>query len=218
MKNKKIIIAILLIVLIAGIAMTIVKGMEFDLEYSNTKQIDIYIGKQFEINDVKQITNEVLGKQPIQIRKIELYEDSICITAKDISEEQKNEIINKVNEKYGTEVKAEDTQIITLAHIRGREIAKQYIMPITIASVIVLIYLAIRYHKLGSFKVILKTIGIMVLAQLELLSIIAITRLPIGRITIPLAIIIYVLTLLGITTTFEKQLQKVKEENKEENK
>ena len=58
----------------------------------------------------------------------------------------------------------------------------------------------------------------MILAQLELLSIIAITRLPIGRITIPLAIVVYVLTLLGITTTFEKQLQKIEEKNKEENK
>ena len=113
MKNKKLIIAILLIVLITGIVMTIVKGMEFDLMYSNSKQIDLHLGKQFEVSDIKQITNEVLGNQPVRIRKIELYEDAICITARDISEEQRDEIINKVNEKYGTEIKAEDNYINT---------------------------------------------------------------------------------------------------------
>ena len=67
--------------------------------------------------------------------------------------------------------------------------------------------MAIRYYKLNSLKVVLKTIGICILAQLVLLSIIAITRIPIGRLTIPLILIVYMLTLIGLTTKFEKRLE-----------
>ena len=93
---------------------------------------------------------------------------------------------------------------------------KQYIIPFIISSAIIAVYLIIRYRKLGIIKVLLKTVGIVVLAQLELLSIMAITRIPIGRITIPLIITVYMLTLLGITTRFENTLQEIKE--KEEKK
>ena len=35
------------------------------------------------------------------IQKVEVFEDTVSITAKEISEEQKQNIITKVNEKYG---------------------------------------------------------------------------------------------------------------------
>ena len=48
---------------------------------------------------------------------------------------------------------------------------------------------------------------------------IAITRIPIGRLTIPMVILVYLLTLFGITTKFEKDLSKKKlEENKDKSK
>ncbi len=215
-QNKKIIIAILLIVLIAGIVMVCVKGFSFDLMYANAKRIELNIGKQFEENDVKQITDEVLGKGKAQIRKVELYADSISITTPEITDEQKQEIVNKVNEKYETELNAEEVYVINIAHFRGRDIAKQYVLPFTISSAIILVYILIRYRKLGVLKTLLKTVGIMILAQLELLSVIAITRVPIGRITVSLVLIVYMLTLLGITTIFEKELQQIKEKEQKE--
>ncbi|MEI3394135.1 MAG: hypothetical protein V8R82_00115 [Clostridia bacterium] len=39
------------------------------------------------------------------IQKVEVFEDSVSITAKDITDEQKQSIIDKVNEKYETELK-----------------------------------------------------------------------------------------------------------------
>ena len=74
-----------------------------------------------------------------------------------------------------------------------------------IATIIILVYMAIRYYKLGILKTIAETIGILILAQALLLSIMAITRIPVGRVTIPLVIAIYILTLLGITSYFEKK-------------
>ena len=78
---------------------------------------------------------------------------------------------------------------------------------------------ALNDLKLSIAKVIAKSIGIMALAQILLFSVIAITRIPIGRLTIPMVILVYLLTLFGITTKFEKDLSKKKlEENKNKSK
>ena len=214
MKQNKIIIAILALVLVAGIIFTITKGLNFDTMYSNASEINLQISKEFEVNDVKQITDEIFGKNKVSIRKIELYGDAISITTKELTDEQKQKLVDKVNEKYETELKVEDVKVLNMPHIRVRDMIKQYIMPIAIVAIISLIYLSIRYYKLGFMKVLLKTIGIILLAQAEVFSIIAITRIPVGRTTGAIVLVVYLLTLLGTTINFEKQL---KEKNVEEN-
>ncbi len=208
MKNlttkNKILIIILILVIIAGIIVTANIGLNFDLRYEKTQKIELNLEKEFEISDIKSITDEILQNQKVIIQKVELYKDTVCIIAKEITEEQRNSIVEKVNEKYGTELLAESTEILTIPHTRGRDIIKPYIAPFIIATVIIIIYMAIKYYKLNPLKVILKTIVICILTQLVLLSIIAITRIPIGRLTIPLVLIVYMLTLIGITTKFEK--------------
>ena len=209
---QKILLLLSIIIVIAGAIVTVTIGLNFDLRYENAKKVELNLQSEFNIADVKTITDEVLPGQDVLIQKVELYEDTVSIIAKEITEEQRNNIVEKVNEKYGTELVAEDTEIFSIPHTRGRDIIKPYITPFVIATVIIIIYMAIRYYKLNSIKVILKTIGISILTQLVLLSIMAIARIPIGRITIPLVIIVYMLTLIGITTRFEKNLDQIKEE------
>ena len=56
----------------------------------------------------------------------------------------------------------------------------------------------------------------LVITQVTLLSVMAITRIPIGRITIPLVLLVYVITLLGLTNSFEKKLSDKKEKEEKE--
>lgn len=216
MKNlttkNKILIIILILIIIAGILVTANIGLNFDLKYEKSQKIELNLEQEFEISDIKNITDEILQNQEVIIQKVELYKDTVCIISNEISEEQRNNLVEKINEKYGTELVAEDIEILTIPHTRGRDIIKPYITPFIIATAIIIIYMAIRYYKLNSLKVVLKTIGICILAQLVLLSIIAITRIPIGRLTIPLILIVYMLTLIGLTIKFEKRLSQLKEE------
>ena len=134
-KNKKtIIIALLILIVIAGVIVTLTVGLNFDLRYQDTKKIELYIGKTFEYNDIKNIVNEVMPGQDNIIQNVEVFEDSVSIIAKDITDEQKTNIINKVNEKYGTEISADSTEITKIPNTRGRDIVKPYIMPFTIAD------------------------------------------------------------------------------------
>lgn len=213
-KNKeKILIVLVCIILIAGIAMVIIKGFNFELKYQDTQKIEIYLNKEFNIADIKNITNEILKDKPVMIQKVEVYEDMLSITSNEITEEQKENIITKINEKYGTEVKKEEVQIQNVPHTRGRDIIKPYIVPFVLVTVIILVYIAIRYSKLGKIQMVFKTAMMLITAELLLASVIAVTRIPIGKTTIPLALVVYLLTLVAITNRLEKELNEIKKED-----
>lgn len=211
-KKTKILAVIVAIIIIVGIAVTLTIGLNFDLRYQENQILQLYLEKDFEISDIKQITDETLQNQKVIIKKVEIYKDTVSIIAKEITEEQKANIIDKINEKYETELSADSIEITTIPHTRGRDIIKQYMVPFIVVTIIILIYMAIRYYKLGTIKTIIKTALCLVIAQAVLLSIMAITRIPVGRVTIPLVLVIYVLTLLGLTNHLEKKLNEKKKE------
>lgn len=214
-KSTKILVALIAIILVLGAVIIFTKGLAFELKYQDTKKVEMNLGKEFEEKDIKEITNEVFGNQPVIIQAIEVYKDAVSITTTDITEEQKNELVTKINEKYETELSADDITIEEISHIRGRDIIKPYIIPFAIVTIIILVYLVIRYYKLNSFEVLTQSIGIIVLAQLVLLGIMAITRMPIGKFTIPAVLLVYMLSTYICTAKFDKSLEnKVVEENK----
>lgn len=215
-KSKiKLVAIISILIVIVGIIMIVVKGFNFDLKYQDSKRIILSIGQTFEIRDIKEITDEVFGNQPVMIQKVEVFEDAVSITSRDITDEQKADLINKINEKYGTDTQQEDIELSTIAHTRGRDIIKPYIVPFIIATVIIAVYMMMRYYRLNSIKVLAKTIGIVIYTQVMLFSIIAITRIPIGRLTIPMVLTVYILTLFACASGFENKLKAKKlEENK----
>lgn len=214
-KKTKIVISLIAIIIIAGIIVTLTMGLNFALRYQEAKNIQLYLGKNFEVSDIKQITEEVLPNQAVMIRKVEVYEDTVNILAKDITDEQKINIINKINEKYETELSADSIEITTIPHTRGRDIIKPYVWPFVIVTAIILVYIAARYYKLGAVKTMVKTAILLVVAQAVLLSVIAIARIPIGRLTIPMVLAVYMLSLIGITANLERKLNENKKEEEQ---
>ena len=208
-KETKILVVMIAIILVLGTIMIFTKGLAFELKYQDSKKIEVNLGKEYEEKDIKEITTEIFEKQPVNIQAIEVYKDAVSITTTEITEEQKSELVTKLNEKYGTEIKAEDISIEEISHIRGRDIIKPYLIPFTIITIIILAYLVIRYNKLNIFEVLIQSIGIIVLAQLVLLGIMAITRMPIGKFTIPTVLLVYMLSTYICTTKFDEDLEKI---------
>lgn len=128
----------------------------------------------------------------------------VTIKANTISAEQKDNIINKLKEKYEFEQTAEETTIDTVPETRIRDIFKKYIITIVISEIAVLIYMIIRYYKKGILKVIARTAGIPLVGEMLLLSVIAITRIPVGRITLLLVIAMYIMTTIFAIKENEK--------------
>ena len=204
-KNTIILTVLIAIILIVGAIVIATKGLAFELKYQDSQKVELNIGKEFKTEDVKQITNEIFDNQPVKIQAIEVYKDAISITTTEISEEQKTNLVNKINEKYETELKSKDIKIESIPHTRGRDIIKPYITPFIIITIIILVYLMIRYYKLNSLKVLIESIGIIALSQMVLLGIIAITRMPIGEFTIPMVLLVYMISTYICTAKFENK-------------
>ncbi len=213
MKNKKKLIMILVVLIaVIGILITATVGLNVDLKYQASQKIELYIEKEFEISDIQSIVNEVMPNTKTIIQKVEVFEDTVSITAKEISEEQKQNIITKVNEKYGINIEQEKIEITNIAREKLRDVIKPYVVPLAVITGIVLVYLSIRYASLGVAKTLINTILVLAITGLMFLSVMAIVRIPICEYTMPAGMALYILTLLVITNAFEKQLQLKKQE------
>lgn len=206
--STKILVALIAIILVVGSIMIFVKGFAFELRYQDCQKVEINLGKEFKQADVRKITSEVFGNKPVRIQAIEVYKDAISITTTEITEEQKQNLVTKLNEKYETEINVEEVEVEDVAHTRGRDILKPYIVPFIVVTFIILVYLMVRYKKIGSLNVLAKSVGIIGLSQIVLFCIMAITRMPIGRFTTPTALIVYALSTYICTTKFEQDLYK----------
>lgn len=222
---KKLILWMLIaIIIISGIIMVAIKGFNVELRYTAHKTVELTIGKEVDAEKIQEKADEVFGEGEAIVQIVEVYKDTVQITAKEISEEQKNDLVAKVNELYpqevaeGEEVKqlldASKVKIKSRENARLRDFLKPYLMPLTLVTVIILVYYAILYRKLGIIKVLLKAGLTILLSQAVLLSLLALTRTPMGRITTPLMLLVYVIALINVSGSLIKA-QKIQKVNKE---
>lgn len=204
-KNIKIIaIAIMSLVILAGIVVVGIFGFNKELRYGQGQVINVYVEQMVDVTNIKKIVNECLAGKTNMVQTVEIYQDYVTIKAKEITEEQKNNIVNKLKENYEFSQTAEDTTIENVAATKYIDIYKKYIVPFAVSGVIVLAYIVIRYHKKGILKVLGRTIIIPVFGELFLLSIIAITRIPVGRHTPVLVIAMYIASIMMVIRENEK--------------
>lgn len=201
---KIIVIAIEALVILAGIVIINIMGFNKELRFSQSERIDVYIENEADKAKVKSIVNEVLGNQNNMVQTVEIYQDMVTIRAKEITEDQKNDIVSKLKENYEFKQTAEETTIKTVPATKIVDMYKKYIVPFVVSGALVLIYMAIRYYKKGIWKVLARTICMPVLAELFLLAVIAIARIPLGRFTPVLVIGMYIASVMGVVVENEK--------------
>lgn len=201
LKNKKILFIIIpLVIILLGILVLCIKGMNYGLMYGENTQIKVYLDS--EIEDVSNLVTEVFGKNKIQ--KLNGVNTDILITVKEASEEQLDSFVTKVNENNGIELTRDDLEVSNNAKIKGIDLISPYILPSVITSVLVLIYFVIRYKKFGILKITIYTLTVLIGAQLLYLSIYAVARIPVNYWSMPISMIIYVLSIIGLLEFFEK--------------
>ena len=175
----------------------------------------MYIGKVVDRKDIEEISNNVFGKNENKVQIVEIFNDMVAITVKDSNDEQIENFVNAINEKYGVEYTKDDVEIIKESKIGIFDMIDPYIIPVLIALGLVVIYIAIRYHKLGFWKTLLLSIVWIVVIEALLYSVYAITRIPVNATTIPIALIVFVFTVLGICINDENKLKLIKKDVEE---
>lgn len=201
---KKIIYAILILIIIAGIIIIPTIGLRADIIYSENVELDVYVGKTFDRKDIESIVSEVFPDERVIIQEIEMFNDMFSLTLQDNrSEDELNtkieELNNKINEKYGTENTVDDISVTHNSRIRLSDILIPYAVTIGISVVVILVFVGVRYRKLGVIRTLITYLLSIGASELLLLSIIAITRFPINRLVIPVGLVLFVIvvTILG---------------------
>ena len=133
----------------------------------------------------------------------------VSISSKEITEDQKNSVLDKIKEKY--ELDDVTTSVESVPNVKLTDIAKNYILPIVISIAIIAVYSIVRFWKLNPVRVFVELILNTCIVEAVLASVLAILRLPICKITLPIALILYGLTEFIIIARFERNLSSKKE-------
>ena len=213
LKNKKILPILVLVIIIVGVIMLAIKGMNYGLIYGNNTTIKMNLKLEKEAED---IIKEVFGKH-YSIKTANNTEENIIITVKTASEEQINTFITKINEKYDLSIANEDLEIMNNPKINGKDIIRTYVAPTVITSIIVVLYFTIRYKKLGILKTLITTLLTILGTQMVYLSIYAIVRIPVNELAMPISMLILILSFIILAEIFEKDMLKIKSNKKQKN-
>lgn len=205
--SKKIILLGIILLIIAGIVVVALKGVKVSLVLQQHEEINIYVGKPTELKDMKSICKEVLGDKRFVLLRIDTFNDAYSINAESFTNEEKQALISKVNEKFEVEITEGDISEKTLSNIRVRDIIKPYIKPVIISVLLMVVYMIIRFRKENAFKLLGKIFGMVVLTEAVIFSIIAIARIPLSATMINLMSVIAVVELCLYINKLENKIR-----------
>lgn len=203
--TKKILLLGLILIIIAGVVVVALKGFKVSLFYEQHESLNLVIGKEVNINDIKNICKEVFNDKEVIVKKLELFDDSVNINVESITDEEKANLVQKINEKYQTEFTVEGITVNSNANVRLRDIIRPYITPLVICAVVIVAYILVRYRKLNSLKFLGKLVLGIVFSELFVASIILITRYPITPVIINVMIALAVLEVVLAVDAKEKE-------------
>lgn len=196
-ENKKILIIAILIIIVAGIIFLAVKGFNKGIIYDSATRIECYIPSGYEKADIENITNEIFSNKNVTVQDIEKLNQMVSIKIKDYSEEELENFKTKISEKYGIDKDKLEIYEIKIPTTRISTIVKPYVLPVSIVTVLSLVYIALRNIKSKeAVKKVIKVALTLVLVAGIYFSILVIAQIPINEYTMPIALMLYVLTLL----------------------
>ena len=208
--KKKIFYILLVCIIVAGTIVIATMGLKADIIYSKNIRIDVYLGKEYNHDEIEQMAKEIFETNRTIIRQVEYFGDMFSLTiSQDIEniDEKVDEFTAKINETYELPEEGADVTVTYQPKVRLSSIIMPYLVPIGISMGIILIYAIVRFRKIG----ILRTLRVYILAILAseavYLSILAILRIPVNRLVTPFGLAIYVIVITIVTAKRERMLE-----------
>ena len=214
-KKSKILCVILAVIFIAAIVSTAIRGLKVNISYAEGTTIVFNLGKQYETKDIKNIAKEVWNDNAIIVQKVEVYNESVAVKVPNFSEEQLNNFIRKINEKYELELTNTDITILYNANEQLRDIIKPYVIPLIISTALIVVYYSIRFKGI---KEILELLLTLIGVEGIIYSIYALFMLPIDIITMPIVMLAYAGVVIYVTLKKETKKNRKNQENSKKEK
>lgn len=136
-KNKKYFLSLTLIIIVIGLIISFTKGANLGVDFTGGTTITISNNENV---DLKSLTNYLKGEK-YTIKKTEETKENITVTIDEVLDKEPiKELSNNLEEKYET-----NTDIYTVSKVVKQELTKNAIYSLVIASIGILIYIAIRF-------------------------------------------------------------------------
>ena len=196
-KKNKIALLLLVLLIIAGTITLFIAGIEKTATYKAGTRIEVYIPNGYEKQDIINIANESFVGKEFTFEEVEKLKQVASIKIEEYSEEELKNFKASICEKY--DIKEDNLELheIKLPSIRIRTDVAPYVFPVVLVTVLSLIYVLFRNLKSENrWKLILKIGLVLSLVLGVYFSLILVTRLPFGSYTMPLALAIYIITLM----------------------
>jgi len=194
---KTILLIISILIIILGVITVSFKGFEKSIEYKAGTRIEVNIPNGYEKQNIINIAKESFDTDEILFSKIEKLNQIAGIKVAEYSEEQLNAYLNKISEEYKIEQKDIKYYEIEIPETKISTIVEPYLLPVLLITTLSLAYIIIKNYKAkNKIKISLEILGILVIILSLFFSLIAIFRLQFNIYTMPLALAIYIVTLL----------------------
>lgn len=196
-KKNKIILLLIVLLIVAGTITLFVAGFEKTAEYQAGTRIEVYIPRGYEKQDVINIAKESFVGKKFTFEEVEKLDQVASIKIIDYSEEELNKFKTSICEKYEIEEDALELHEIAIPTIRISTAVTPYVFPVVLVTVLSLIYVLFRNLKSeNKWKIVLKIVLVLAFVLGTYFSLILVLRLPFGSYTMPLALAIYIITLM----------------------
>lgn len=184
-KNRKLYGSFSLIIILIGLVMFLINGLNYGIEFTGGTLIQINAGKYIDADEVRKITSEYDENMSIIHGGVSKHE-LIIKSTKDLSNKDINLISESFTEKH--DVDKNNFKSEKVGPSMGKEIQNKAFLSISIATVAMLAYITIRFE----FRFGLAAIIALIHDVLITISVYSILHLPVNS-----AFIAAILTIVG---------------------
>lgn len=184
-KNRKIFAICSLVIIIAGLLMFFIRGLNYGIDFSSGTLIQINVGKFIPVDEVRAIMDEY-DKEASILHAGNEKEQIIIKSTSDFSNDDITSIINKFVEKYN--IDSDNVLSEKFEASMGKEIKNKALLSTLIATVLMLGYITWRFE----FNFGVAAIVALVHDILIVLAVYSILRIPVNS-----SFIAAILTILG---------------------
>ncbi|MDD6920727.1 MAG: protein translocase subunit SecD [Eubacteriales bacterium] len=144
-KNRKIYYIISIAILVVGIGFSAIRGFNYGIDFTGGTMIQIDMGKKVETAAVEKVFSDEGIKAEV-VYSGQKQEEVIIRTVKALDNDDRKEIINKLQDKF----KLEDKDIMAqelFGPTIGKELKSNAIQAILLATLGILIYVRLRFRE-----------------------------------------------------------------------
>jgi len=143
MKYKKIYFAISGVILIPGIISLLVFGLKPSIDFTGGALLELQFEEDGE--GLTRLAGQTLSENGVEFSSVqETGENVLLFKMKPINEEEKNEIKDKLVEKFG---EIEEIRFETVGPTLGRELLTKTLIAVALATIFILAYIAYQFKN-----------------------------------------------------------------------